>query len=112
MNEEERNPNDLMRQLSHTLQYGTTEELESLFKNGMDINQTDLEGRTALQLMSFKGKKDAVNMLISLGANVNSIFIYHGSIPKTALDAAREGRKNEIVDILLAHGAKTGEELA
>ena len=61
--------------------------------------------------MSFKGNKSAVEMLISRGANINSVFMYHGSIPMTALDAAKEGRKNEIISMLLAHGAKTGSEL-
>jgi len=108
---EEVNLNDLIRQMDHTLQYGTNEDLLSLFDKGMKIDQTDFEGRTALHLMSFKGKKDIVEELISRGANVNAVFMYQGRLPKTALDAAKEARKNEVVDILLANGAKTGEEL-
>src|SRR5258708_1721030 len=108
---QEVNPNDLMRQMDHALQYGTIEDLQSLFNGGMSIDQTDFEGRTALQVMSFQGNKAAVEMLISRGANVNAIFMYHDRIPMTALDAAQEARKTEIVAVLLAHGGKMGKEL-
>lgn len=105
------NPNEQRKLLDRTLQYGTVEDLEKLFNEGMDINQTDFEGRTALQLMSFRGNKAAVEMLIARGANVNYVFMYQGRIPMSALDAAREAKKNEVVDVLLAHGAKPGKEL-
>src|SRR3989338_804081 len=83
----------------------------ALFDEGMTIDQTDFEGRTALQLMSSKGNKDAVEILISRGADVNAIFMYQNRIPMTALDAAKQAGKTEIVSILLSHGAKTGKEL-
>ena len=111
-NQREINPNKLCKLLDQALQYGTIEDLEGLFNEGMDINQTDFEGRTALQMMSAKGNKKAVEMLLVRGANVNMIFMYHGSVSKTALDAATETRRNEIVDLLIANGAKTGEELS
>lgn len=104
-------PNDLRRMLDHTLQFGTTADLEALFDDGMDVNQDDFEKRTALMMSSFRGKKDAVEMLIRRGADVNRVFMYHDRIPQTALDAARESGKTAIVEILLAHGAKTGKEL-
>lgn len=107
----EKDQNELRRTLDHAIQYETTEKLLSLFENGMDVDQEDFEGRTALQMMSFKGKKDAVEKLISMGADVNYVFMFQNRIPMTALDAAREARKTEIVDILIAHGAKTGKEL-
>ena len=97
--------------MDHALQFGTTADLESLFDSGMDINQIDFEGRTALMMSAVKGSKDAVEMLLRRGADVNFVFIYQGRIPKTALDAARESGKVEIEQILLAHGAKTGKEL-
>jgi len=110
-NPEKINPNELMRQMEHALQFGNTSDLEALFDGGMDINQTDFEGRTALMMSSVRGEKDAVEMLIRRGAEVNFVFMYQGRIPQTALDAARESRKSEIEQILLAHGAKTGKEL-
>jgi len=111
IHQEGTNPNELMRQLDRAIQYGTIDELMELFDKGMDIDQTDFQGRTALQLMSFRGKKDVVETLIQRGANVNAICMYQDRIPMTALDAAREARKNDVVALLLEHGAKTGKEL-
>jgi ankyrin repeat protein len=105
------NPNDLMRKMDQVIQYGSIADLEELFNNGMDINQTDFAGRTALQMMAFKGNEAAVRMLLSRGADVNYVYMHHDRVPMTALDAARESGKNEIANILLAHGAKLGKEL-
>ena len=105
------NPNERMKLMDHALQFGNTNDLEALFDQGMDINQTDFEGRTALMMSAVKGKKDDVEMLIRRGADVNCVFMYQDRLPKTALDAARECRKAEIEKILIEHGAKTGSEL-
>lgn len=105
------NPNDRMRLMDRALQKGTGSDLEALFESGIDINQTDFEGRTALMMSAVFGKRDVVEMLIKRGADVNKIYMYQGRIPQTALDAARESKKSEIEQILLAHGAKTGKEL-
>lgn len=110
--EQDINPNELKRQLDQAIQYGTDEKVLSLFDNGMDIDQTDFQGRTALQLMAHRGKKDMVETLLTRGANVNSICMYQDRIPMTALDAAKEARRDEVVAILLEHGAKTGKELS
>lgn len=108
---EDENPNKLRGLMDSALQRGTTADLEALFDSGMDVNQEDFEGRTALMMCSAKGQRDGVEMLIERGADVNRIFKYHDSIPKTALDAARESGKSEIADILITFGAKSGKEL-
>lgn len=105
------NPNELRRLLDNALQRGTKIDLESLFDDGMDINQEDFEGRTALMISAANGKKDTVEMLLRRGADVNRVFVYHGRIPMTALDAAQQTGNSEIANMLLALGAKTGEEL-
>jgi ankyrin repeat protein len=107
----EKNPNELMKELDRVLNFGTPEDLFALFDNGMDINQTDFEGRTALQIMTVKGKKEVVEELISRGADVNHVFMYQGRIPFSALDAAEQTKKPEIADLLRSHGAKLGKEL-
>ena len=105
------NSNELRKKLDDALRRGNVEELEALFNSGMDIDQTDWEGRTALQMVSYRGNKSAVEMLLARGANVNAVFMYQGRVPQTALDAAREANKSEVVEALLAHGAKTGREI-
>jgi len=105
------NPNERMKQMDYALQYGNKMDLEALFDAGIDINQTDFEGRTALMMSTVQGKKDTVEMVIRRGADINFIFMYQSRIPKTALDAARACRHAEIEQILLKHGAQTGKEL-
>lgn len=108
---QELGPNELMKVLDDVLQRGTTRDLEALFDEGMRVDQTDFEGRTSLQLASFKGDNERILMLFRRGADVNKVFMYQGRIPMSALDAAREGRKKETEKMLLEHGAKTGKEL-
>lgn len=110
-NLQDEHPAKLRELMDNTLEFGTTTDLEALFDDGMDINQTDHQDRTALMMSAARGKKDAVEMLLKRGADVNIVMKYQGRLPKTALDAATENGKTEIANILLAHGAKKGSEL-
>lgn len=98
--------------MDRALQMGTPEDLQALFDGGMDINQEDFEGRTALMMTTAQGKKEAVEMLVTRGADINRVYMYHDLIPNTALDAARQTSHSEIADILIGLGAKTGKEVA
>ncbi len=108
---EDSNQNDLMRKMNELIQYGSIQDLKTYIEEGGDINQTDWEGRTALQMMTAKGNKEAVEHLLSKGADINRIFMFQGRLPKTALDAARETGRKEIEAILTSYGAKTASEL-
>lgn len=109
--EEEKDPNEDKRSLDHALQYGNLADLEALLDMGMDVDQIDFQGRTALQLMSAKGNKIGIEMLLSRGANVNAIFMFQDRVPMTSLDAAEQTKRTEIAETLRSHGAKTGREL-
>ena len=63
--ESQKNPNDLMRQMDHALQFGDINDLQALFKQGMSVDQTDFEGRTPLMMSVVKGKRETVEMLIN-----------------------------------------------
>jgi len=90
---------------------GSAVDLESLLKQGMPVDQEDFEGRTALQISAARGRKDSVETLISNGANVNHVYMFQGRIPMTALDAAIQSNRTEIVEILRGYGAKSGKEI-
>ena len=105
------NPNDLRKLLDQALQFGTDQDLENLFDRGMPIDQQDWQGRTALMAAAHTGKKDLVIKLIQRGADVNKILMHHERVPLTALDAAQDKNRKEIIEILLSHGSKTGREL-
>jgi ankyrin repeat protein len=109
--QEDVNPNELRKMMDHVLQRGTISDLEALLDSGVDVNQGDFEGRTALMLSSAQGKRDVVEMLLARGADVNRVFMYHDRIPMSALDAARQSGHFEIADTLDALGAKSGKEL-
>lgn len=103
--------NELSGLMEDALRRGSTESLMKLFDSGIDIDQTDYEGRTALMISAAQGKSDVVDILLGRGANVNRVYMYHNRKPFTALDAARQSRNGaELEELLLSHGAKSGPE--
>jgi len=109
---EDVNPNELRKKMDNALQRGTMADLEALFDSGVSVNQEDYQGRTALMLLTFMGRKDDVEKVLARGADVNRVLMFQDRIPMTALDAARQSGRREIADILVGLGAKSGKELA
>lgn len=107
----ETNPNELMREMDRAIRFGSVEDIMALYDRGMDINQTDWQGRTALMMMAVQNNIEAINKMLERGADINFVFWYHDRIPGTALDAANEMGRLEVADFLRKHGAKTAEEL-
>lgn len=105
------NPNELMKKLDHALRFGTEEDLMALFDSGIDINQTDFEGRTALMLCVAEGKQTAVEVLLDRGADVNFVYMYQDRVPFSSLDAAIQTGRMELAELLQSHGAQRGREL-
>lgn len=108
----ETNTNEIERTLDRALRIGNLAEIEALFDAGMDIDQADPQGRTALMLLSAAGNINGVEEMLSRGAEVNVVFMFQGRIPMTALDAAMRTNRPEIVELLRSRGAKIGKEVA
>ena len=81
---------------------------ELLLANGADINSKDNEGRTifhvAAKLSVYFDKKTLIEMLIAKGVDINA----KDNSGKTPLDYAE---KEEIKQLLISHGAKSGKDL-
>ena len=73
-------------------------------ENGVDLNATNKQGYTALQMAVRRGQKDATALLLKNGANVNA-----QRKGKTSLDFA--GKQEEIQALLREKGGKTGGEI-
>ena len=73
---------------------GEVAEVEKALVNGVDVNQTDDEGYSALQAAAENGYLDVVKLLVANGANVN----YKGEY--TAMQLAEMAEQAEIVDYL------------
>ena len=68
---------------------------------GMDVDQVDEGGRTALLLAAFNGHLQVVKILIQRGANVN----HRDGVGRTALMYASTGPSPEVTRQLLSAGA-------
>jgi ankyrin repeat protein len=77
-----------------------------LLEAGADVNARHEYGFTALYLASLKGNKDLVKLLLAQpGIKLDATNQDEGA---TALMAAAEAGQAEIVEMLLAAGAKAG----
>ncbi len=83
---------------------GRTEMAKILLKAGADVNAKTKYGTTPLHWAAFKGNTEMVKILLKAGAEVNA----RDKDGETPLDSAH---KEEMIDLLRKHGAKTGAEL-
>ena len=77
--------------------------LEEYLQKGMDPNQCDDNGRTALYTAAEYGHAKCMKVLLKYGADVN----IRNSYLATALHVACHGRKVNCVKLLLEYGADT-----
>lgn len=73
---------------------GDLGEVEKSLANGVDVNQTDEEGYSALHAAAENGYLDVVKLLVSKGADVQY------KAPHTALALAEMAEQNEIAAYL------------
>lgn len=95
-------PSDLFHRLVRwAAGAGEISEIEALVEEGVDINETDQRGRTALMAAAHAGETQRVEELLALGATVDAAR----SDGRTALmDAALSGNPETIL-VLLQAGA-------
>ena len=74
---------------------------------GEDVNEKDENGGTPLQVATYEGHKETVELLIANGADVNAKYLDDD----TPLDWAIKQKHTEIADLLRKHGGKTKKEL-
>jgi ankyrin repeat protein len=74
---------------------------------GEDVNEKDENGGTPLQVATYEGHKETVELLIANGADVNA----KDKDGETPLNWAIKNKHTETADLLREHGGKTGEEL-
>ncbi|KAK8465492.1 hypothetical protein PHAVU_009G095700 [Phaseolus vulgaris] len=75
--------------------------LESLLKKGLDPNEGDKKGKTALHIAASKGSEQCVSLLLEYGADPNSKD-FNGIVP---LLEARKGDHKSVIKLLREKGA-------
>ena len=73
---------------------GEVDEIKKVLEQGVNVNQTDDEGYSALQAAAENGYLDVVKLLVAQGANVN----YKGEY--TALQLAEMAEQTQIIEFL------------
>jgi ankyrin repeat protein len=82
---------------------GNLTELSRLLESGVDVNQTDEDGRTALRVASEKGNTEVIQKLLKTGANVDQPDHWGNTPLMAAL------RRPKIVQQLLDAGANVNQ---
>ena len=81
---------------------GDVEAVRALLKKGLDVNEAQGDGTTALHWAAIKGNTDVAQMLIYAGANLRATTRLGGYTP---LYLAAKGGHSAVVAALLAAGA-------
>lgn len=81
---------------------GDLMEIKRLVALGVDLNEADYDGRTAVHLAASEGQTIVINYLIKHGVDINPLDRWGG----TPLADAKRSNHQEIVILLLEHGGK------
>lgn len=88
--------------LIRATRFGYETIVSELIAEGVDVNGGDADKKTALMHASEKGQRAFVNQLLKAGADVKLKSMWGD----TALSLAKEGRHNDVITLLVHHGAK------
>ena len=83
------------------------DDFKEILGRGVLPDWTNNEDRTLLMLVAGNGCRDAVQLLVDNGYDVNARDLYGA----TVLDYAIRGNQRDVVEILLSRGAKPGNEV-
>ena len=98
--------NDHRMELRNAARLGDVSRLQSILKLGLDVNDADESGQTALHFAADKGNTDCVTALVDAGADTNAADKDGISV----LQAAVIGGDVETVRVLLLAGANPNQE--
>jgi uncharacterized protein len=88
--------------IANAAQNGDREAVRALLKKGIDVNEAQGDGSTALHWAAIKGDAEMARMLIYAGANVRATTRIGAYTP---LYLAAKGGYSDVVAVLLAGGA-------
>ena len=81
---------------------GDLHEVQRIAATGLNLNDSDYDGRTSLHLASSEGKDDIIRFLLGKNINPNPIDRW-GNTP---LDDAHKSKNAHVAKILKDHGGK------
>ncbi|MCP4906550.1 MAG: hypothetical protein GY910_16370 [bacterium] len=87
---------------------GDAEALETLLRDGADVNEAAADGRTALEVAAESGQMEALRLLLEAGADPS----LESPTGQSALMAAVSSRQAEATAAILDHGGSTPEQEA
>ena len=84
---------------------GNVQHLERLHNAGVDLNKTDYDGRSALNVAAGEGHASTVEFLLKHGAKVNHSDRF-GNTPLSDASRSRSKQKHVVMQLLITHGAQ------
>lgn len=81
---------------------GDLHEIQRLIASGVDLNEGDYDGRTAIHLAASEGQEEVVKYLIAKGVNINPRDRWGG----TPLADAKRGNHAKVAVLLEKHGGQ------
>ncbi|EAY10228.1 ankyrin repeat protein, putative [Trichomonas vaginalis G3] len=98
--------NDFNQYFINSARFNIPSLLEYFISHGININEKDNDGQTALHNAAITNSKETVEFLISHGANINE----KDNAGETALHKAAIMNSKETVEFLISHGANINEK--
>lgn len=96
-------PDDDMKPLAYAAKYGDVATVEELLRHGIDVNETEQDGQTALLVAASSDREDTAKVLLDNGARADCVYMDRDDLDPLII-AAKLG-SNRVLKLLIERGS-------